>query len=161
MTQTSTDDAPEAPEDRPHHQNASATTDPATSAHMPSDVTDHLGFFDSFATSASRFFSNAWFFAFCVLLVVLWAPSYFVLGNLDTWQLIINTVTTIVTFLMVALLQNSQTRADDALQDKLNAISAALGELMTKSGIDHSSVHELRMAVGLEDKESSSAGKSA
>lgn len=45
---------------------------------------------------------------------VVWAPSYFVIGNVDTWQLIINTLTTIVTFLMVVLLQNSQTRADEA-----------------------------------------------
>jgi len=124
-------------------------------AHMPSDVSDHVGLFDGFATHASRFFSNAWFFAFCVLLVLLWAPSFFVLGSLDTWQLIINTVTTIVTFLMVALLQNSQTRADDALQDKLNAISAALGELMAHSGVADDYIHELRKAVGIEEKESS------
>jgi low affinity Fe/Cu permease len=122
---------------------------------MPSDVGDSLGIFDTFASHASRFFSNAWFFAFCVLLVVLWAPSYFVLGSIDTWQLIINTVTTIVTFLMVALLQNSQTRADDAVQDKLNAISAALAELMTRNDVGQHYVDELRQAVGLEDKESS------
>jgi low affinity Fe/Cu permease len=44
-------------------------------------------------------------FVMCFLLVVLWAPSYFVLSKLTTWQLIINTLTTIVTFLLVALLQ--------------------------------------------------------
>jgi len=149
MTQTSPsthDDSSWSTEDEPV----------GTAAHMPSDVSDSLGLFDTFATHASRFFSNAWFFAFCVLLVLLWAPSYFVLGSVDTWQLIINTVTTIVTFLMVALLQNSQTRADDALQDKLNAISAALAALMTRNDVDQRSVNELRQAVGLEDKESSS-----
>ena len=123
-------------------------------AHMPSDVSDEIGFFDGFATRASRFFSKAWFFAFCVVLVLVWAPSYFVLKNLDTWQLIINTATTIVTFLMVALLQNSQTRADDAVQDKLNALSAALGELMRNQGVDDQVVTELRDAVGLEERES-------
>jgi low affinity Fe/Cu permease len=126
-----------------------------SSAHMPSDVTDSVGVFDRFATRASRLFSKAWFFAFCVVLVLVWGPSYFVLKNLDTWQLIINTATTIVTFLMVALLQNSQTRADDAVQDKLNAISGALAELMSSSGVESEHVDELRQAVGIEDKESS------
>lgn len=152
MTQTSPsthDSSSWSPEDEPDR-------DTATVAHMPSDVSDGIGIFDTFATHASRFFSNAWFFAFCVLLVLVWAPSYFVLANLDTWQLIINTVTTIVTFLMVALLQNSQTRADDALQDKLNAISDALAELMTRNDVDRKYIDELRQAVGLEDKESSS-----
>lgn len=137
------------------------------SAHMPSDVTEHLGLFDGFATHASRFFSNAWFFAFCVLLVLLWAPSYFVLGNLDTWQLIINTVTTIVTFLLVALLQNSQTRSDQAVQHKLNAIAEALAVLMqhVEGANDESDLakdrRELRAAVGLEEKESSSHNRAS
>jgi low affinity Fe/Cu permease len=126
---------------------------------MPSDVSSRLGFFDRFAQKASGFFSRAWFFAFCVALVVVWAPSYFVIGTVDTWQLIINTATTIITFLMVALLQNSQTRADAAVQDKLNAVAAALAELMEATSGDSGKLEdataELRQAVGLEDRESS------
>src|SRR5215210_7176153 len=79
---------------------------------MPSEVSSRVGFFDRFAGHAAQLASRAWFFAFCVLLILLWAPSITVIGSVDTWQLIINTATTIVTFLMVALLQNSQTRAD-------------------------------------------------
>ena len=71
--------------------------------------------FDRFAESASEFASHAAFFIGCVLLVLVWIPSYFVLGSLDTWQLVINTATTIVTFLLVALLQNSQRRNEVAL----------------------------------------------
>src|SRR4051794_1921550 len=135
-------------------------TEVSDSAHMPSDVSSRLGFFDRFAGAASQFASRAWFFAFCVLLVLLWAPSYFLIGSVDTWQLIINTATTIITFLMVALLQNSQTRADDAVQDKLNAVAAALAELMdSQAGGDpddlREKTRELRKAVGLEDRESS------
>lgn len=93
----------------------------------------------------------------CVLLVVLWAPSYFVLSKLTTWQLIINTLTTIVTFLLVALLQNTQKRADDAVQHKLNAIADALADLMAQVADDHPKLHtdcaELRAAVGLEQRE--------
>jgi low affinity Fe/Cu permease len=106
----------------------------------------------------SRFFSQAWFFSLCALPVVVWAPSYFLIKDLDTWQLIINTATTIVTFLMVALLQNSQTRAHAAVWDKLNAIADALADLMSAQfdqtpGL-RTDVHELRAGVGLEDHES-------
>jgi low affinity Fe/Cu permease len=80
-----------------------------------------------------------------------------VLKSLDTWQLIINTVSTIVTFLLVALLQNTQKRADDAVQHKLNAIARALSNLMgnlsdERPGLGHER-DELRQAVGLEDRE--------
>ncbi|GHJ43539.1 hypothetical protein Cs7R123_08810 [Catellatospora sp. TT07R-123] len=115
--------------------------------------------FDRFATHAAGFFSKAWFFALCLLLVLLWLPSYFVVGDVDTWQLIINTATTIVTFLMVALLQNTQTRADRAVQHKLNAIADGLADLMSHTaqaagqpGLHHD-VRELKAAVGLEERE--------
>ncbi|GIG65686.1 low affinity iron permease family protein [Phytomonospora endophytica] len=124
--------------------------------HMPSDVTSQVGFFDRFAQSASKFFSKPWFFAFCVLLVLLWAPSILVISEVDTWQLIINTTTTIVTFLMVALLQNTQTRSDEAVQDKLNAIAEILAAMAEESGSEDvkAAVKEAKAAIGLEDKES-------
>jgi hypothetical protein len=127
--------------------------------HMPSDVSPEVSVFDRFAQGAAKFFSRPWFFAMCVLLVLIWAPSYFVVGNLDTWQLIINTATTIVTFLMVALLQNTQTRSDRSTQDKLNAIADGLADLMhSVASRDDPELRqdmlELRAAVGLEDRES-------
>lgn len=122
---------------------------------MPTEVNADLSIFDRFADSASRLVSKAPFFAGCVLLVVIWAPSYFVVGDLDTWQLIINTATTIITFLLVALLQNSQYRADLAVQHKLNAIADALADIMSERRL-HQDESELRAAVGLEERESSS-----
>ncbi|HVW35449.1 MAG TPA: low affinity iron permease family protein [Acidimicrobiia bacterium] len=129
---------------------------------MPTDVSTRVGFFDRFAGMASLIAGRAAFFAFCVLLIVVWAPSILVLGDVDTWQLIINTATTIVTFLMVALLQNSQTRNDQALHHKLNAIADGLSDLMVKldRGLPDRDlardVEELRAAVGLEEHESTS-----
>lgn len=126
---------------------------------MPSSVSDEVGWFDRFATAATGFASRAWFFAACVLLVVVWAPSYFLIGDVDTWQLIINTATTIITFLMVALLQNAQQRADQAVQHKLNAIADGLADLMLahRAGDTDTdrNVAELRDAVGLENRETS------
>jgi low affinity Fe/Cu permease len=129
---------------------------------MPSEVSERTGFFDRFAERASQVASRAVFFALCVALVVIWAPSYFLVKTMDTWQLIINTSTTIITFLMVALLQNSQTRTDQATQHKLNAIADGLADLMDHflTGDDESSLDqdrkELAQAVGLEQHESTS-----
>jgi len=128
---------------------------------MPSEVSGDLSVFDRFAGAASAFASRAVFFALCLILVVIWAPSYFLLHDVDTWQLIINTLTTIITFLMVALLQNSQTRADHAVQHKLNAIADGLADLMAyieqggKERDLRQDLIELRAAVGLESHESS------
>jgi hypothetical protein len=137
-----------------------SSTAGANARDMPSAVTGRVGFFDRFAGVASHFVSRAPFFAFCVMLVAIWAPTFFVLGDVDTWQLIINTVTTIVTFLLVALLQNTQYRTDEATQHKLNAIAEGLAELMGHVADDgdrlSKDVGELRRAVGLEERESSS-----
>jgi len=118
-----------------------------------------LTLFDRFATATAGFVSRAWFFALCVLLVVLWLPSYFAFRDVDTWQLIINTLTTIITFILVALLQNTQRRADIAIQQKLNAIADGLADLMDELTTDHGDLRtdsaELRAAVGLETRISS------
>ena len=112
------------------------------------------GGFDRIAEAASEVSSHARFFVACVLLVVLWVPSYFLFGNVDTWQLIINTATTIVTFLMVALLQNAQRRSDIAMHAKLNALADGLADFMEHSGPQNpelqKDMHDLRAAVGVE-----------
>jgi len=134
---------------------------------MPSEVSARVGFFDRFAGWAALIASRAYFFAFCVLLIVVWAPSYVLIGKVDTWQLIINTATTIITFLMVALLQNSQTRSDQAVQHKLNAIADGLADLMANIAGDggqdklNEDITELRQAVGLESHESTTKNRSS
>jgi low affinity Fe/Cu permease len=135
-----------------------STKDTAKPSRMPSDADNNkkLGWFDRFATRASQAVSRAAFFGFCVLLVVVWAPSIFIIHSISVWQLIINTITTIVTFLLVALLQNSQERSDKAVQQKLNAIADSLSDLMRAQGLEKDA-KELRDAVGLEDRESSSS----
>jgi low affinity Fe/Cu permease len=138
---------------------------------MPSEVSSRVGFFDRFAGLAANLASRAPFFAFCLLLVIIWLAQGVALivskgslqGFLDPqYQLEINTTTTIVTFLMVALLQNSQTRTDHATQHKLNAIADGLADLMEHiaSTAPDSALEkdllELRSAIGLESRESTS-----
>jgi low affinity Fe/Cu permease len=137
---------------------------------MPSEVSGRVGFFDRFAGRAADIASRAPFFAFCVLLVILWLlQGALVLlfgGGVSSllssrYQLEINTTTTIITFLMVALLQNSQTRNDHASQHKLNAIADALADVMERLAEQNNDeelrtdVRELRLAVGLEERETS------
>ncbi|MEV0464788.1 low affinity iron permease family protein [Nocardia tengchongensis] len=118
-----------------------------------------LSLFDRFATNTADFASRAGFFVFCVVLVVVWAPSILVMPSIDTWQLVINTATTIITFLLVALLQNTQSRSNAALQQKLNAIADALADFMGEFSTEHPELErhrtELAAAVGLERREGS------
>ena len=65
-------------------------------------------------------------FLLCCLLVLVWAASGPLFHFSDTWQLVINTGTTIITFLMVFLIQNSQNREGKALQAKLDELIRAL-----------------------------------
>ncbi len=116
-----------------------------------------LSRFDRVATAVANTVARAWFFLACTSMVLIWAPSFFFIRNVDTWQLIINTLTTIITFLLVALLQNTQYRADQAVQKKLNALVEAMADVMEALSAQDptmcSDVEELRKASGLEERE--------
>jgi low affinity Fe/Cu permease len=78
--------------------------------------------FSNFANRTARATGTPWAFILCLLVVVTWAVSGPVFGFSDTWQLVINTGTTIVTFLMVFLIQNTQNRDGLAIQTKLDEL---------------------------------------
>jgi low affinity Fe/Cu permease len=114
------------------------------------------GPFDRFAERTAEYVSRAPFFAFCVLLVVAWAPSYFLVGDFDTYQLLINTPTTIITFLLVALLQNTQRRGEQAFHKKLDALADGMADLMSHFADEDNDlrkeIEDLKAAVGLEEE---------
>lgn len=83
-------------------------------------------FFISFATRTARIAGKPWTFLGCLLIVLIWAASGPIFGFSQTWQLIINTGTTIVTFLMVFLIQNTQNRDGAAIQAKLDELLHAV-----------------------------------
>jgi low affinity Fe/Cu permease len=120
----------------------------------PTSPSREPSWFDRFASAANAVVSRAWFFSFCLLLVLLWAPSLPLFDSAEAWQLPINTMTTIVTFLLVALLQNTSTRADQAIQKKLNALAEGVADLLEEHDGTEQDVVELRAAVGLEHRES-------
>jgi low affinity Fe/Cu permease len=82
--------------------------------------------FRIFARRSSIVLGSAWAFASAILIIVLWGVTGPTFHYSDTWQLIINTGTTIVTFLMVFLIQNTQNRHAKAVHLKLDEIIRAL-----------------------------------
>jgi low affinity Fe/Cu permease len=82
--------------------------------------------FGKFAAAASGWLGSKWAFAAAALVIVVWAASGPIFLFSDTWQLVINTGTTIVTFLMVFLIQNTQNRDARAINLKLNELIRAI-----------------------------------
>jgi len=82
--------------------------------------------FRIFARRSSVVLGSAWAFATAILIIVIWGLTGPMFHYSDTWQLIINTGTTIVTFLMVFLIQNTQNRDAKAVHLKLDEVIRAL-----------------------------------
>ncbi len=81
--------------------------------------------YSGFAKAASHFCGRPKTFALAVAVIIAWGISGPIFGFSDTWQLVINTGTTIVTFLMVFLIQNTQNRDTEAMQIKLDELIRA------------------------------------
>ena len=80
------------------------------------------GFFTRMAKAAARFTGRAACFNLAMLLIFVWLITGPAFDYSDTWQLVINTTTTIITFLMVFLIQNTQNRDTQAIQIKLDEL---------------------------------------
>jgi low affinity Fe/Cu permease len=83
-------------------------------------------FFSRFAHMAARAAGSPAAFLLATASIIIWAASGPLFGYSDTWQLVINTATTIITFLMVFLIQNTQNRDSLALQVKLAELIIAM-----------------------------------
>jgi low affinity Fe/Cu permease len=84
--------------------------------------------FRVFAQRSSAMLGSAWAFGAAVLVILVWLLTGPMFHFSDTWQLIINTATTVVTFLMVFLIQNTQNRDAKAMQLKLDELIRAIKE---------------------------------
>ncbi len=95
----------------------------------PTETEEEQGFvcrvqdaFRVFARGSSAVFGTAWAFVVAIATIVIWVATGHIFHYSDTWQLIINTGTTIVTFLMVFLIQNTQNRDSKAVHLKLDEL---------------------------------------
>jgi low affinity Fe/Cu permease len=82
--------------------------------------------FTRFAKASARLAGRPAAFLVATALIVVWGLSGPLFGFSDTWQLVVNTTTTIITFLMVFLIQNTQNRDSEAIQVKLDELIRAI-----------------------------------
>jgi low affinity Fe/Cu permease len=104
--------------------------------------------FTRFAKLTSHYTGKPITFISAVAVIIIWAASGPLFGFSDTWQLVINTGTTIITFLMVFLIQNTQNRDTEALQVKLDEIIRTMKgtreEVLDLEELDEKELDEIR-----------------
>lgn len=112
--------------------------------------------FEKFVEAVYRQVSRAPFFVLCLGVVVAWGASAPLWPNLKEWQVAIHTVASVVSLLLLVLLENAGRRAEEASQEKLNVLAEALAELMESSAARDpelgDATRRLREAVGLEER---------
>ncbi len=109
------------------------------------------GFFHQFSNIVSRGAGKPATFALACGLILLWAISGPFFGFSETWQLVVNTATTIVTFLMVFVVQHTQNRDGEAVQAKLDELILALkradNRLIGAEDLTGQELHKLRRMI--------------
>jgi low affinity Fe/Cu permease len=116
--------------------------------HLSKGLPAGAEWFDGFARKAATLCGKPIVFLAAVISVIVWACTGPLFGFSDTWQLVINTGTTIVTFLMVFLIQTTQNRDTLAVQVKLSeliiAVKGAKNQLASAEGLSESELEDLR-----------------
>ncbi len=127
-----------------------------TSAAQTRRSGDRRSLFDRFVEWAHLRASQAPFFVVCAGIVVAWLVSLPLWVDLKVWQTAIHTVASVVTLLLVVLLENAGRRADEAAQEKLNVIATALATLIDADTRDNpdlvAAAKALRDAIGLDER---------
>jgi low affinity Fe/Cu permease len=113
------------------------------------------GRFEMFVEQANHAVSRAPFFYVCVAIVVAWLVSVPLWADLKVWQTAIHTVSSVLSLLLLVLLENAGRRSEEAAQEKLNVIAEALSDLMAARAHQGDpeladAARRLRDAVGLE-----------
>ncbi|MFL6003925.1 MAG: low affinity iron permease family protein [Nocardioides sp.] len=112
--------------------------------------------FEKFVEAANQLVSRGPFFMVMVAVLVLWAVSYPLWSSTTKWELALHTGSSILSLLLLALLENAGRRSQEAIQEKLNVVAEALADLMTSRAADDpeltESVEKLREAIALEER---------
>ena len=117
---------------------------------------DGLSPFERFVEWANYRVSDAPFFFVIVAVVLVWVVSYPLFPDAKSWQVVIHTVGSVLTLLLLVLLENAGRRHQEAAQEKLNVVAEGLSALMESRGRDDpdllAAAERLRDAVGLEER---------
>lgn len=127
-----------------------------TSAAESREKSGGLNAFEAFVELSTGLISRAPFFAFCVVVVIVWGASFPLWHSTTKWELSIHTFGAVLSLLLLVLLENASRRSAEAAQEKLNVLAAALAALMESQCQDDPALREatddLRQAIGLEDR---------
>jgi len=112
--------------------------------------------FERFVESVHSRVSQAPFFLVCLGIVIVWGASAPLWPDLKQWQVSIHTISSVLSLLLLVLLENAGRRAEESSQEKLNVLAEALAELMeSHSRTDkelEDATRKLREAIGLEER---------
>ncbi len=112
--------------------------------------------FERFVDAINLRVSKAPFFGVILVALAVWALSKTFWSSTTKWELALHTGSSILSLLLLVLLENAGRRSEEAAQEKLNVIAEALADLMAHQAGDsaelHTSVERLREAVGLEER---------
>ena len=112
--------------------------------------------FERFSETVYTRVSGPGFFVVCVGIVAAWFVSYPLHSSAKSWQVVIHTVASVLTLLLLVLMENAARRAEEASQEKLNVLADALAALMDSRARDDPDLRvaagRLRDAVGLEER---------
>ena len=112
--------------------------------------------FERFVDAINERVSRAPFFAVILVALALWAASKPFWASTTKWELALHTGSSILSLLLLVLLENAGRRSEEASQEKLNVLAEALADLMSSRAADdpdlEQSVTKLREAVGLEER---------
>jgi low affinity Fe/Cu permease len=114
------------------------------------------GSFERFVEATYHVVSGAPFFGVCLAIILVWLVSVPAWHDLKSWQSALHTVTSVLSLLLLVLLENSSRRGEEAAQEKLNVLAEALSDLMESQARKdpelQPAVDRLRQAVGLEER---------
>jgi low affinity Fe/Cu permease len=112
--------------------------------------------FEKFVESVQDQVSRAPFFVICLAIVLVWGASAPLWPDLKQWQVAIHTISSVLSLLLLVLLENAGRRAEEASQEKLNVLAEALAALMesqSHQSLDlEDATRKLGEAVGLEER---------
>jgi low affinity Fe/Cu permease len=112
--------------------------------------------FEKFVESVQRRVSRAPFFLLCLAIVIIWGASAPLWPDLKQWQVAIHTISSVLSLLLLVLLENAGRRAEEASQEKINVLAEALAALMESQAHQtpdlEDAVRKLSESVGLEER---------
>jgi low affinity Fe/Cu permease len=117
---------------------------------------DGRGPFEKFVEAVNQQVSRAPFFLLMLVIIVGWLASYPLFSSGKDWQYVIHTISSVISLLLLVLLENAGRRSQESVHEKLNVLAEGMAALMKSEGRDDPELREaekkLNEAIGLEER---------